>query len=65
MASKWVPVTDVDEAYSLRRAGLLHLSMMPHQGHVSTKFSRDWHDKAFDKDKYVVLVEEDEDDSNE
>lgn len=60
MASKWMHVTDVEEAWRLRQAGLLHFRDTPAMT-TSVIFPKHLHVKHFNKSKYVVLVEEDED----
>lgn len=65
MASKWMPVTDVEEAWRLRQAGLLHLSTMPPLGPVTSYFGKELQAMLFNKDKYVVLVDDDEDNNEE
>ena len=64
MASKWMPVTDVEEAWRLRQAGLLHLSTMPPLGPVTSYLGKELQAMLFNKDKYVVLVDDDDDEDN-
>lgn len=63
MASKWMPVTDEEEAWRLRQAGLLHFRDTPAMT-TSVIFPKDLHVKHFNKDKYVVLVDDDDDEDN-
>jgi len=59
-----MPVTDVEEAWRLRQAGLLHFRNIPAMT-TSAVFPKHLHVEHFNKNKYVVLVDDDEDNNEE